>query len=46
MSGNPTKEMTQNAFKILGTKIFITELLKIIQKPKSPIRGELVRKLW
>ena len=32
ISGNPTEEMIQSAFKILGTKMFITELLKIIKK--------------
>lgn len=32
ISGNPTEEMIQSAFKILGTKMFITELLKTIKK--------------
>lgn len=32
ISGSPTEEMIQNVFKILGTKMFIAELFKIIKK--------------
>lgn len=32
ISGNPTEKMILNAFKILGAKMFITELFKIIAK--------------
>lgn len=32
ISGNPTEEMIRSVFKILGPKMFITELLKIIKK--------------
>ena len=32
ISGNPTEETIRSAFRILGTKTFTTELLKIIKK--------------